>query len=156
MRKNELKNTRQYKEALKRTEQARKDGNLRPYAYMNNVPLTWCVRFDLTPLMLLVYCYIRDCTKNMKESAFTGSIKSLCSKFNVTLPTARTALRKLEEKGFIYKERSKRENVECWVRYRDGLVRYYSGEDERTIDEILESNSARLNMRRSLDALLSD
>ena len=146
MTKKDLKNTRQFKEALKRSEQARKDGKETAYAYINNVPLTWCVRFDLTPLMLLIYCYIRDCTKFMKEQAFTGSVKGLCAKFNTTLPTARKALATLEEKGFIRKEKSLRDGAR-WIRYTDLLGRVSSGEDKRELDVILEANQTSYLMR---------
>ena len=146
MTKKDLKNTRQFKEALKRSEQARKDGKGIAYAYINNVPLTWCVRFDLTPLMLLIYCYIRDCTRLMKEQAFTGSVKGLCAKFNTTLPTARKSLAVLEEKGFIKKEKSLRDGAR-WVRYVDLLGRIWTGEDKRDIDEILSINNARFLIR---------
>lgn len=147
MRKEELKNCRQFKEALKRSEQARKDGSEKPYAYINNVPLTWCVWFDLSTTDLLIYCYIRDCTKNMKESAFTGSVKGLCAKFNTTIPTARKSLEKLCEKGFTRKEKSKRGETQ-WVRYVDELTQFWSREDKRPLPEILASNVARYKIRQ--------
>lgn len=140
MLKKDLRQSRQFKEALTRSEQARRDGRLTPYAYTNNVPLTWCVRFDITPLMLLTWCYIRDCTKNMKEGAYTGSIKGLCAKFNGSLPTQRHALEVLEEKGFIRKEISPRTGVGSWVRYVDALKDYNAISDRRSIEEVLEYN----------------
>ncbi len=142
MRKEELKNCRQFKEALKKSEQARKDGIERSYAYINNVPLTWCVAFDLSATDLLIYCYVRDCTKNMKEQAFTGSVKGLCAKFNTTIPTARKSLEKLVSLGFIRKEKSIRGQAQ-WVRYVDLLINYHSHVDKRDLSEILATNRLR-------------
>ncbi len=138
MTKKDLKNTRQFKEALKRSEQARKDGKTIGYAYTNNVPLFWCVRFDISTLELLTYCFIRDCTKNMKEQAFTGSVKGLCARFNTSAPTQRRALENLEEKGFIRKTTSTRGQAQ-WVRYTDELTLYWAKEDERKVEDILET-----------------
>lgn len=140
MRKEELKNCRQFKELFNKSEQARKDGKTTAYTYLNNVPLTWCVEYDLTTLELLTYCYIRDCTKNMKEGAFTGSIKGLNAKFNTAKPTQLRALEKLQAKGFIFKRKSPRGEVQ-WVRYVDGLARYWAREDQRDIKTILEANA---------------
>ena len=142
MLKKDLKNTRQFKEALKRSEQERKDGKAIGYAYTNNVPLFWCVEFELDPHELLTYCFIRDCTRNMKEGAYTGSIKGLCSRFYKTLPTQRKALLNLERKGFIYYEESPRGEAK-WVRYRDALSLWWTKEDTRPLKEILEVNSFR-------------
>lgn len=152
MTKKELKNSRQFKEALKKSEQARKDGKETAYAYVNNVPLTWCVAFDLNTTTLLIYCYIRDCTKFMKEQAYTGSVKGLCAKFNCTLPTARKSLQELEEKGFIQKEKSLRDGAR-WVRYVDLLQRYHSKEDKRSLKDILEANKTRFIIRNDIDRM---
>lgn len=147
MKKSELKNTRQFKEAKKKSEQARRDGVERPYAYTNNVPLFWAVEYDISTLELLTYCYVRDCTANMKERAFTGSIKGLCARFNTSLPTQRKALETLEEKGFIYKEKSRRGETQ-WVRYVDACALWWVREDKREFKEILEANVFRLGLRR--------
>lgn len=136
MRKEELKNCRQFKEALKKSEIAIKNNS--SYGYIHNVPTTWCVKYELSTLDLLVYCYIRDCTKNMREGAFTGSVKGLCAKFNTSLPTARKSLAKLTEKGFTRKEKSRRGESQ-WVRYVDNLMRWWIKEDERPLDEILQT-----------------
>lgn len=140
MTKKDLKNTRQFKEAMKRTEQARKDGKSIVYAYTNNVPLFWCVQFEISTLDLLTYCYIRDCTKNMKENAFTGSVKGLCARFNTSLPTQRKSLDILETKGFIRKTTSPRGQAQ-WVRYTDALSRWWSKEDGRPLESILETTA---------------
>lgn len=133
----ELKDCRQYKEMLKKSEQKRLDGKVNGYGWLYNVPLTWCVRFDLTTLELLTYCYIRDCTANMKEGAFTGSVKTLRARFNVSAPTQRRALERLEEKGFIWKEKAPRGDAE-WVRYVDTLKLWHKKEDSRSIEEIID------------------
>ena len=73
--------------------------------FVNNVPLTWCVRFDLTPLELLTYCVIRDATTEYEYKAYTGSVKGLCSKTNVSRPTQIAALKVLYDKGFIYRQK---------------------------------------------------
>ncbi len=149
MKKSELKSTRQFKEAMRKSEQARKDGLDRPFAYMNTVPLFWAVEYDLTPLELLTYCFIRDCTLYMKEQAFTGSIKGLCARFNTTIPTQRTALEHLIEKGFIFKEKSPYGQAQ-WVRYIDGLNGKWRKEDKdpRPMKAILEANVTRTNLRK--------
>lgn len=151
MKKSELKNTRQFKEAMRKSEQARKDGNERPFQYMNNVPLFWCVQYDITTLELFTYCFVRDCTRNMKERAFTGSIKGLCARFNTSAPTQRRALENLVEKGFLRKEKSPYGQAQ-WVRYVDALQGIWlKGEDRdtRSVDELLDINVLLLKGRRS-------
>lgn len=135
--KEKLKDSRQYKELCKKENPAYNGCIEKGPAWQQNVPLTWCVRFDLTTLELLTYCYIRDCTRNMKEKAFTGSIKGLQSKFNTSAPTQRLALEHLQEKGFIIKERAPF-GESNWVRYVDTLRRYYEKEDPRPMEVILE------------------
>lgn len=151
MKKSELKNTRQFKAAKRKSEQARKDGIDRPFAYMNTVPLFWAVEYDLSPLELLTYCFIRDCTLNMKEKAFTGSVTNLCSRFNVTIPTQRKALEGLVEKGFIIKEKSPYGQSQ-WVRYVDGLASKWDREikDQRLVQDILDINKVKLQAKRGL------
>lgn len=115
MTKKELKNSRQFKEAMARQKRRKPED----FEY-TTVPLTWCVRFDLTPVQLLTYCIVRDRTISFEERAYTGSIKGLCAILNVSLPTARTALETLETKGFIYKEirnRARRDGQRSWITY---------------------------------------
>ena len=89
----ELKDSRQYKKDCK------------DKRFVNNVPLTWCVRFDLSPLELLTYCVIRDATTEFEYNAYTGSVKGLCSKTNVSRPTQIAALKVLYDKGFIFRQK---------------------------------------------------
>ena len=113
--KKDLKNSRQFKEAMSR--QKRKSPDEFEYT---NVPLTWCVRFDLSPTELFTYCIVRDRTISYEEHAYTGSIKGLCAILNVAIPTVRAALENLEKKGFIYKEirnRARRDGQMSWVTY---------------------------------------
>jgi predicted transcriptional regulator len=92
MRKEELKNLRQYKARTKQ------------HLYISNVPLDYCVRFDLSPTELLIYCYIKNVTENAPMKTYSGSVKNLCSVCNISMPTARKALDKLQREGFIVKE----------------------------------------------------
>jgi hypothetical protein len=147
MKKSELKNTRQFKAAKKKSEQTRADGSTIPYNYVNNVPLFWCTEYEITALQLFTYCFIRDCTKNMKERAYTGSVKGLCSRFFTSEPTQRKALDALVEKGFLFKEKSPYGQAQ-WVRYTDALARYWAKEDNRSIREILDANQTRLAIRK--------
>jgi len=68
-----------------------------------SVPASWCVRFNLTPTELLILRHIQYMTKTGENRAFTGSIKSLCAITNCALPTARRAVDKLHEDGWINK-----------------------------------------------------
>lgn len=142
MKKEELKNSRQFKDAMARQKR------LGPEKFeYTTVPLTWCVRFDLSPVQLLTYCIIRDRTLNYEEHAYTGSIKGLCAILNVSIPTVRSALEVLEQKGFIHKDMRKRlrsDGERTWVTYVSHTNLTAGG---RTIEESLEIFSD-INIRR--------
>ena len=132
--KNDLKNSRQFKDAMKRQRATGK-------AEFTSVPLTWCVRFDLSPTELLTYCIIRDRTLSYEEKAYTGSVKGLCAILNVSIPTVRVALEILEEKGFIYKEKRNRprsNGERSWVSYV-AYTDLTSGSE--TIEEVLSKHA---------------
>lgn len=138
--KKELMNSRQFKGAIARQNKTGK-------AEFTTVPLTWCVRFDLSPTELLTYCAIRDRTIGYEEHAYTGSIKGLCAILNVSLPTARAALEKLEKKGFIYKEirqRMRSDGLRSWVAYISYDI---TPKDGQKTEDLLSRNSM-LNEQR--------
>ena len=91
MKKEDLKQTRQYKQLSK---------NAQAGVF---VPLAWCTRFDITPTELMIFCFIRHHTEKYVHKAYTGSVKGLCVIVGCSLPTARKALETLEAKGFITK-----------------------------------------------------
>lgn len=124
MKKKELLKTRQYKQSL--------DKGL----YLNNVPTSWCVRFNLSAQDLLIFCVIRDATERGELRAYTGSVKGLCAKVNCTLPTARRSLQKLNEKGFIEK-RFRRRGDKNIITY-EANVTTHTSIGGLPIEEILE------------------
>ena len=129
MKKEDLKRTRQYKIAKVHN------------TYWNNVPRHWCVRFDMSPTELLIYCTIRDATENLKQRCFTGSVQMLCSYVNVSKPTVRKALDKLENAGFIRKVNMKRE-IRGEKTVKDGVWIGYEAlplrAGENTIEDMLD------------------
>ena len=71
--------------------------------YLNKVPLYFCTKFDLSPAELLILCRIQQATQDAPLKAYTGSINGLCSICNISKPTARKAVERLNEEGFIRK-----------------------------------------------------
>ena len=124
MKKSELLKTRQYKTCLDKNN------------YLNNFPLTWCVRFNLTAQDLVIFCIIRDATERGELQAYTGSVKGLCAKVNCTLPTARKSLKKLYDKGFIDK-RTKRRGEKTIITYVS-LVSTHNIINGESLEEALE------------------
>lgn len=142
--KKDLKNSKQYKKALNAEQR---------YIPVN---ITLAVRFDLSPVELLVYSIINHATHSLDLKAYSGSVKGICAKINVSLPTVRTALDNLVEKGFIYKGTMRRERQrpgagqsleETWVYYKayDLFVK-----DGRTPEEIILANQTRLQAMRTV------
>ena len=97
MKKEELKKTRQFKEFIKRGADK---------CLFSNVPYTWLVKYDLSPTDLLAYCTIRDMSLVGAMNVYSGSIKGLCARLNVSMPTARKSLETLQLKGFICREKT--------------------------------------------------
>lgn len=115
------------------------------------VPLQWGARFDLSPTELLIYAYISHHTAKYVQKAYTGSIKGLCVITNTTLPTARRAVERLEEKGFIRKTFVSRDvssgpGVD-WVAYV-ATIPYDSDYNSGKIDKIIETNAAAYEATR--------
>lgn len=75
-----------------------------------NVPIDWCVRFDLTLLDVylfqIIYFYTYKAKKSNPKSddKFYKSVDWLCVCSNTTKPTVRRSLEKLNERGFISKK----------------------------------------------------
>ena len=131
MKKEELLKTRQYKATLNK------------FFYVS-VPLDWCVRFDLKPLDLMVFCIIADATERCAERAYTGSMKGLCAKVNTSIPTVRASIATLTEKGFIRKVGKRRGN-KLIVTY-EAMVSKHKPQYEggMTLEDRLEANKARM------------
>ena len=136
--KEELKDSKQYKKALNAE---------RRYIPVN---ITLAVRFNLSPVELLVYSIIKHATDTLDLHVYSGSVKGICAKINVSLPTVRTALDNLVKKGFIYKGTMRRERQrpgvnqnleETWVYY--SAYELFSKNDSRTPEQIIEANQAR-------------
>lgn len=110
-------------------------------------PKSWCVRFDISPLDLMIFEEIHAATWNFTSGAFTGSRVGLCSIVNASLPTVDKSLALLEEKGFIRKEA----RVMQSLRGEKTIAAYCSmiNKDVTTTDvkleEILEINRIRNN-----------
>lgn len=135
MKKGELLKTRQYK--------AVKD----KYCYVS-LPLDWCVRFDLKPLDLMIYCIIADATERCEGKAYTGSMKGLCAKVNASIPTVRDSISLLIKKGFLQKVGIKRGNktIVTYVALVSKHKPLYEG--AMTLEDRLEANRAKLNILR--------
>lgn len=135
MKKEDLKKTRQYKRLCEN-----------PRAVVHNVPLTWCTRFDISPAELLIFCHIDFHTHHTVWRSFRGSIKGLAVLCNISIPTTRRMVERLEEKGFIRKSRerttSTNGNEVLWVSYESMLPQGCAPNDP-TIEKILETNLAR-------------
>jgi DNA-binding MarR family transcriptional regulator len=133
MKKEELKETRQYKSL-------NNNGN----SLYVSVPLSWCARFDLSPVELLLFCHIRHRTENYHQRAYTGSIPGLAVVVNASVPTVRKALDNLIEKGFIRKTFKERQNSlgrsVSWIAYESMLDTKTTG---REIEEELAKNRIR-------------
>lgn len=125
MLKEELKTTRQYQRASKQC------------LYVNNVPFSFCVRFGLSPTELLVYCIIREFGRIGFQGVYSGSVKGICSYLNITKPTARKALEKLEEKGFLSKGEISRDGRK-WICYE--AIRFDMSEARESLEEQLDAN----------------
>ena len=135
----ELKQSKQYKQALHAETR---------YITVN---ITLAVRFNLSPVELLVYSIIKHATDTLDLHLYSGSVKGICAKINVSLPTVRAALDKLVNKGFLIKGTMRRERQrpgagqsleETWVYYK--AYDLFNKNDPRTPEEILEANQARL------------
>lgn len=135
MKKEDLKNTRQYRNALNNNK-----------AFLS-IPTTWCVRFDLTPTELMILRHIQYMSK-LDAGVFTGSIKGLCSITNCSAPTARKACMKLHNLGFIRKieRQHKLENgkIVDWICYRAN-VPYDIEQNDKTINDLLKAELERRN-----------
>lgn len=113
-------------------------------------PKTWCVRFDISPLDLMIFEEIHSATWNFTSGAYTGSRVGLCSIVNASLPTIDKTLDLLEEKGFIRKEFK----VMASIRGEKKIVAYCSmiprdvPINDNKLEEILETNQTR-NMTRA-------
>ena len=103
MKKEDLANSRQFREFV--------NSNI-----WFKMPASWCVRFKLSATELFIYSYIKFATENGTYGKYTGSIKGLSVLCNVSLPTARNAVDKLEKEGFIKKETMSRDGKR-WVCY---------------------------------------
>lgn len=143
--KQELRNSKQYKKALNAEKR---------YITVN---ITLAVRFNLSPVELLVYSIIKHATDTLDLQAYTGSVKGICAKINVSLPTARAALDKLVESGFIYKGTMRRERQrpglgqsldETWVYYKAAELFVKDG---RTPEDIILANQQRLKVMREVE-----
>ena len=104
MLKEELEKTRQYQTVKKQNR------------YLNEVPLSFCVRFGISTTELLIYCIIKEYGKFGHLQVYSGSVKGLCAYLNVSKPTVRSALEKLEKIGLIDKTTIFR-NGRNWVCY---------------------------------------
>lgn len=129
MKKENLKNSRQYRKLL--------DNNR---AFLG-VPMTWCVRFDLTPTELLILRHIQYMSQQ-SQGIFTGSMKGLCVICNSSLPTVRKACLSLNNRGFIRKifKMQKLEsgrNVD-WVCYQS-TIPYNTPPNDKNIEQLIES-----------------
>ena len=109
------------KEDLKKSRQLKANNR-----YFISVPADWCVNFDLTPLELLILRHIQYVSKYGDAGCFTGSVNKLRSIVNCSPPTARKALDKLYDDGWIDKIIAKREfdsgKVVDWVRYKSNIA----------------------------------
>ena len=135
MKKEELKHTRQYKTMMNN-----------PKAVLS-VPLSWCVRFDLTATELLILRHIQYLTAlEDGNGVFTGTIKGLCAIVNCTLPTARKACDHLHDMGFIRKDLRPRtlhnEKEVDWVCYR-ACVPFSTTANDRGIESLLKTELTR-------------
>lgn len=144
--KKDLKDSKQYKKALNAEKR---------YIPVN---ITLAVRFDLSPVELLVYSIIKHATDSLDLEVYSGSVKGICAKINVSLPTVRAALDNLVEKGFIYKGLMRRERQrakmgqsleETWVYYK--AYDLFAKDDHRTPEEIVAANRERLKTMRKIE-----
>ena len=136
MRKQDLQNAKQFRQALKEDKR---------YITVN---ITLAVRFDLSPVELLVYSVVKHATDTMDLGVYSGSVKGICAKINVSLPTARAALDQLVKKGLLDKGVMSRERqrpgagkslTETWVWYSaPDLWR-----DGKTPEEVVETVKVR-------------
>ena len=133
MKKEELKNSRQYRKALYNSKA------------VLLVPMSWCVRFDLTPTELMILRHIQYMCKQ-DSGIFNGSIKGLCSITNCSLPTARKACLSLNNKGWVRKVERKQKieggKIVDWICYQS-TVPYEMSPDEKGIESMLRAELER-------------
>lgn len=109
-------------------------------------PIKWCVRFGLSVLDVLIYKVIENYTLRRNFNCYSGSIKTLSSMMNVSLPTVRKSLEKLCERGFLRKHIGNRlqkgtNEVKSIVTY-EALI--FNKDSMVTFEEQLATNLVRI------------
>lgn len=138
VRREKLKLSRQYKKNV---------ANPRAALYC---PKSWCVRFDITPLDLMLFEEIHSATWNFTSGAYTGSRVGLCAIVNASLPTVDKSLGILEEKGFIRKTARVMQSLrgEKTVAAYCSLIPKDTSISETKLEEILETNRTRNELNK--------
>ena len=82
------------------------------------IPFTLAVYYDLTPAECIIYSYIDNATKNLKNKAFTDNETTLQALCNVSKNTVQRSLKNLTNNGLIEKTKEKNENGATITVYR--------------------------------------
>ena len=82
------------------------------------IPFTLAVWYNLTPSECMIYAYIDNATKNLKNKAFTDNETTLQALCNVSKNYIRKGLQNLINKGLIEKTKEKNENSKEITVYR--------------------------------------
>ena len=132
MRKKELLASRQTRDALKN-------------GTFVTVPRWLAVSANLSPTELLIFITIKEATEKAKLKLYSGSVKGLCSLWNISVPTARKALEELEARGFIRKGFLRREgkSIVCYEAN-------YIGERKDVLEGKLFENLNRNKIRNDM------
>ena len=114
-------------------------------------PLSWCVRFDMSPLDVVIFAIIDVATKDGTLKTFLGSVENLCTQTNTSKPTVRRSLDRLVESGFVnkdtktFKDKATGE-IKTWVCYTSAI----RIDDSRSIEEQCEINLAKREVVKSI------
>lgn len=108
-------------------------------------PKSWCVRFDISPLDLMIFEEIHAATWHFTSGAYTGSRVGLCAIVNASLPTVDKSLETLEEKGFIRKLAKVMQSLrgEKTVAAYCSLIPKDIPINDNKLEEIIEINKAK-------------
>ena len=82
------------------------------------IPFTLAVWHDLTPAECMIYAYIDNATKNLKNKAFTDNETTLQAICNISKSNVQRALERLINKGLIEKTREPNDKGKIITVYR--------------------------------------
>ncbi len=82
------------------------------------IPFTLAVWHDLTPAECMIYAYIDNATRNLKNKAFTDNETTLQALCNVSKFCVQSSLKNLTEKGLIEKTKEPNDKGKIITVYR--------------------------------------